>query len=75
MEKQLLTLAKSKNCEIRQNSSGSWIIKGLKYKGNWKLEQQGENTWLLEFNDAPGIILNTEEVIKSFEKLAVRSTN
>ncbi len=70
MEKQLLKLAESANCEISQDSSGKWTIKGLKYEGKWKLEQQEKNRWLLQFNDAPGMILNTEETIKSFNKIS-----
>ena len=70
MERELLKLAKSANCEICQDSSDNWIIKGIKYEGKWKLEQLGEDRWLLKFNDAPGMILNTEEVIKSFKEIS-----
>ncbi len=70
MEKQLLNWAKSINCEITQDSLGNWLIKGLKYEGEWKLRQLGENRWLLQFNEAPGMILNTEEVIKSLDKIS-----
>ncbi len=70
MERELLKLAKSANCEICQDSSDNWIIKGIKYEGKWKLEQLGEHRWLLQFNEAPGMILNTEEVIKSFKEIS-----
>ncbi len=43
MERELLKLAKSANCEICQDSSDNWIIKGIKYEGKWKLEQLGEH--------------------------------
>ena len=69
MEKQLLKLAKSKNCEIYQTSSGNWVIKNLKDQRKWKLEQQEKNQWLLEFNNAPGMILNTKQIIKSFQEI------
>ncbi len=70
MESQLLKLAKSANCEIYQDFSDNWIIEGLKDEGKWKLEQLGEHRWLLQFNKAPGMILNTEEVIKSFKQIS-----
>ena len=70
MEKQLLKLAESANCEISKDSSGKWTIKGIKHERKWKLEQQAKNRWLLQFNDAPGMILNTEETINSFKKIS-----
>ncbi|MBE9045319.1 hypothetical protein IQ255_13080 [Pleurocapsales cyanobacterium LEGE 10410] len=67
LTRKLLHLATSTDCKIYKDFSDKWIFRGCRPEGEWTLEEHEAGQWLLKFNGAEGIILNTGEVIKSFE--------